>query len=173
MEFADVVRQRRSVRRFEPEAVPREKIIRLLEWAIQAPSAGNVQPWRFLVVSDSNRRKKLAGAAFNQNWMLEAPLIIVVLADLDRAAAAYGQRGVELYALQDTAAAVQNLLLGAVEAGLGACWVGAFSETEAARVLELPQRLRPVAMVPVGVAAGPPAAPLRRRPLEEVVKYDQ
>lgn len=172
MEFAEVVRRRRSVRRFKPDPVPREKLVQLLEGAISAPSAGNVQPWRFLVIEDPGRRRALAAAALRQNWIAGAPALIVVLADLERAAASYGSRGVELYALQDTAAAVQNLLLGAVDAGLAACWVGAFSESEVSRILELPAGLRPVAMVPVGRAEKNPPPRPSRRSLNEVVQFD-
>ena len=170
VEFKAVLEQRRSVRRFKGDVVPREKLNRLLECAVMAPSAGNVQPWRFLVLSERTTREKLVRAALNQRWMLEAPVMIVVLADLARAASAYGDRGRELYAVQDTAAAVQNLLLAAVDMGLGACWVGAFSEAEASRSLGLPDYLRPVALVPVGVPAGASRGP-GRRPFSEVVDF--
>ncbi len=171
MEFGEVAARRRSVRRFKPDPVDRETVIKLLECATSAPSAGNAQPWRFLVIGDGAMRQQLARAAFNQNWMAQAPLIIVVLADLDRAASSYGRRGMELYALQDTAAATQNLLLAAADAGLGACWVGAFSEADVSKLLGLPERFRPVAMVPLGMPAGNPAAKPRRLPLDEVVFF--
>jgi len=172
MEFQEVVSRRRSIRRFKKEPIAKPLVEELLSCAIKAPSAGNVQPWFFMVITDPSFKEKLAAAALNQSWMAQAPVIIVVLADLDRAAAAYGERGVHLYALQDTAAAIQNLLLAAVDAGLGGCWVGAFSERQVAAILELPPSKRPVALVPLGYLAVEPRGAAGRRPLREVVSYD-
>ena len=97
--------------------------------------------------------------------------MIVVAADPQRSARTYGTRGAELYSIQDTAAAVQNMLLAVVALGLGACWVGAFDEKAAARVLELPAHLRPVAMIPIGYTKERPMPrrPRSDRPWEETV----
>lgn len=172
MLFKEVVSKRRSVRRFKSDPLSKETLLSLLEYAVMAPSAGNIQPWRFLVISDSAVRRRLVKAAFNQNWILQAPVLVVVTADLKRAATAYGSRGVQLYALQDTAAAAQNLLLAVVDAGLAACWVGAFSEDEVSRVLELPPHFRPVAIVPIGVPAETDNGSPGRKPPDAVVYCD-
>lgn len=142
-------------------------IQRLLEAATLAPSAGNLQSWHFVVVRQAQLRADLARAA-GQRFVGLAPVIVVVCADLARIGPYYGLRGRELYCLQDTAAAVENLLLAATALGLGACWVGAFAEGEVSRLLELPRHLRPVALVPVGFPQTVPRMP-RRRPLTEVV----
>ncbi|MDQ7794445.1 MAG: nitroreductase family protein [bacterium] len=168
--LAAAIANRRSVRQFESTPVPDEHLRILLEAAISAPSAGNRQPWRFIVVRNPGLRLQLAQAAGGQSSVATAPVAIVVLADLARTESRYGQRGTELYALQDTAAAIENLLLTAVSLGYATCWVGAFDEGQAARSLELPPGLRPVAIVPVGVPAGQPRSP-DRRPLAEVVDY--
>jgi nitroreductase len=98
-------------------------------------------------------------------------VVIVVCADAEQSAARYGSRGRELYCLQDTAAAIEHILLAAVALGLGGCWVGAFDEREAARVLDLPGRHRPVAMLPIGKPAGSPPTRTGRRALETVATY--
>jgi nitroreductase len=130
--------------------VPPETIERLLGAAIAAPSAGNCQPWHFIVVRDPETKRGLAEAAYGQRFVAQAPVVILVCADPGRSASRYGRRGSELYCLQDTAAATENILLGVTALGLGACWVGAFDERAAATVLELPSHLRPVAMIPIG-----------------------
>lgn len=171
MSVWEAIKGRRSVRRFDPARdVPREVVSRLLEAARWAPSAGNAQPWMFVVVRSKELKEGLVQAALGQRFLAQAPLVIVVCADLARAREAYGSRGETLYCLQDTAAAVQNILLAAAEQGLGTCWVGAFDESEVARLLGLPPGLRPVALVPVGYPAETPA-PRPRRPLSEIVEY--
>lgn len=168
MDFWEVVAQRRSVRKFDPTRdVTADQIERLLQTAILAPSAGNLQPWYFYVVRDPGLRRSLAEAALGQDFVAEAPVVIVVCAEPERSAWRYGDRGRYLYCLQDTASAVTHILLAAVAMGLGCCWVGAFSEEEAARALSLPPNLRPVAILPIGYPAQWPR-PRPRRPLSEV-----
>jgi nitroreductase len=169
MDLFAAIRERRSIRAFKREAVPRATVTRLLEAAAAAPTAGNVQPWKFFVVEDSAVIRELATAALNQTWMAEAPVVIVVCADLARAGKTYGERGRTLYALQDTAAATQNILLGATALGLGCCWVGAFNERMVASILDLTEHsLRPVAMIPLGHAAKEAKEP-SRRPVEDII----
>jgi nitroreductase len=107
-------------------------------------------------------------AAYGQKDIEEASVVIVVCADEKRAAESYGLRGKTLYCLQDTAAAVQNILLTASSIGLGSCWIGAFKEDEIKSVILSPKEMRPVALVAVGYPDEAP--PVRsRRPLSEVV----
>ncbi len=156
MDLFEALEKRRSVRDFDTSReVDPEVVEELLRCACLAPSAGNVQPWRFLVVRDRRVREALARAALGQDFVARAPVVIVVCADLKAHSAAYGRRGVELYSIQDTAAAVENLLLAATSLGLGSCWVGAFREGEAAIALGLEEGLRPLALLPLGYPASP------------------
>lgn len=164
-----VIKERRSIRRFKPDPVPETIVYNLLETACLAPSAGNVQPWFFYCIYREDLKAALAQAALGQKFVAEAPVVIVVCADLERAAASYGERGRTLYCLQDTATAVTHLILAATSQGLGTCWVGAFNEEEVRRILSLPSNLRPVALIPVGYPAQSPS-PRSRRPVKEVVK---
>lgn len=170
MNVMQVIMARRSVRHFKPDPIPREVITTLLEAARHAPSAGNLQPWRFYAVWRDEVRSALAGAALGQLFIAQAPVVIVVSAVPEDSGLKYGQRGRELYCLQDTGAAVQNILLAATAQGLGTCWVGAFDEGAVSRVLKLPPEERPVAIIPVGYAAREAIA-TSRKTLAEISSF--
>ena len=170
MEFSEVLAKRRSVRHFNNKLdVSDEDVRALLEAATSAPTAGNIQPWRFTVVRSLEARERLA-IALRQRWATNAPVIIVVSVDPRQCAARYGDRGDRLYAIQDTAAAVENILLTAVDRGLASCWIGAF-DTEAVReALMIKDSIEPVAVLPVGYSAESAGRPARR-PLAEVATW--
>ncbi|MEM2874670.1 MAG: nitroreductase family protein [Candidatus Hadarchaeales archaeon] len=167
MELSHAIRGRRSIRSYLRDPVPEADLRRIIEAGIHAPSAGNCQPWEFVVVRDRRRREMLSAAAHGQEFLVEAPVVIVVCANIPRTSGRYGRRGAELYCIQDTAAAVQNMLLTAYSLGYGTCWVGAFDEEMAARAIGAPRDVRPVAMIPVGKPAEKPGMPPRRG-LDEV-----
>lgn len=166
----DAIKGRRSVRVFKEDEIPEATVTRLLEAACHAPSAGNLQPWQYYVVTSKSKKEELAGAAYGQTFVAAAPVAIVVCAQPEISAARYGNRGSEFYCLQDTAAAVQNILLAAYALGLGTCWVGAFDDEEVSRVLGLPGETRPVAIIPVGYPVRESPQPSRRA-VEEVVHF--
>jgi nitroreductase len=172
MDVLDAIKGRRSVRAFESGKDVLEKTVEGLIIAAQwAPSAGNIQPWEFVVVRRSEIKKRLAEAAFNQSFIEEAPVVIVVCADENRSSEGYGQRGRTLYCIQDTAAAIQNIHLAAYSAGLCTCWVGAFKEEDVSEILNIPKGTRPVALIPVGYASKVPI-PRRKRAVGEMVHYE-
>ncbi|GAW92601.1 nitroreductase family protein [Calderihabitans maritimus] len=165
----ECILERRSVRHFKPDPIPEATLGRLVDAARWAPSAGNIQPWKFYVVVNQKVKEQLAEAAYGQSFVARAPVVIVVCALPESSAERYGQRGRELYCLQDTAAAIQNILLAATAYGLGSCWVGAFDEERVKEVLELSRQERPVALIPVGYAEREPKPPARAS-LDRVVK---
>jgi nitroreductase len=150
MEVFETIIKRQSVRMYDKKDVPNELIGQMIEAAVHAPSAGNIQPWEFIVVKEKNTKKELALAALKQRHVEEAPVVIVVCANLEKSVDKYGERGKTLYCIQDTAAAIENMLLVATSLGLGACWVGAFEENKVKPILNIPEKLRPVALVTVG-----------------------
>ncbi len=170
METLAAIAARRSVRRFQRQAPSPEQLETVLEAAVRAPSAGNVQPWHFYVVRGRAAREALAAAA-SQEHVARAPVVIVVCADPGAAAGRYGSRGRKLYCIQDTAAAVENMLLAAVDLGLGGCWVGAFSEKKVARIVGAPRGLRPVVLVTLGYPERTASRRTSRRPLSQVVSF--
>lgn len=171
MEVLEAIKGRRSIRSYVTSEVEPGTLRTILEAAIWAPSAGNLQPWEFVVVDDRGIMKQLARASLSQMWMAEASAIIAVCADTDRTGAIYGERGRRLYAIQDSAAATQNILLASYSLGLGTCWVGAFYEEEVRRILKLPTNVRPLALITVGQAGEAPSPPSRRS-LREVVHHN-
>ncbi len=170
MELDEAIRKRRSIRTYKPQDVPDEVVEKLIEAASLAPSAGNIQPWKFVVARKPEVKKKLAEAA-DQAFIEEAPVVIVVCANEKRAEMGYGARGKTLYCIQDTAAATQNIHLTAYSLGLGTCWVGAFNENQAKKAVNAPEEMRPVAMIPVGYADEAPSQ-RNRRPLSQIMHQE-
>lgn len=168
MDVFDAILERRSIRNFKQQQVEIEVVETLIEAARWAPSAGNVQPWEFIIVYSDKSRQELSKAALGQKVLEQAPVVIVVCVDEGRAEESYGLRGKTLYCLQDTGAAIQNMLLIARAMELGTCWVGAFDEAQVRLVINAPACMRPVALVPVGVPNEAPKA-RSRRPLNEIV----
>ncbi len=168
MDLSDIITNRRSIRAFKKRGLSQTTIERLLEAARWTPSAGNVQPWAFVVASTPKTKQGLAKAAYDQKALEEASIVIVVCADEKRAAESYGVRGKTLYCIQDTAAAIQNILLTAHSLDLGTCWIGAFKEDETKIVINAPKEMRPIALIPIGYPnESPPAR--SRRPLSKIM----
>lgn len=151
---------RKSVRKFKPDKIEDSDLQLILEAAIRAPSGGNLQPWSIYFTKNNKIKNELAKAAYNQSYVAEAPVVIIVCGIPDKSAAVYGERGRTLYYIQDTAAMTQNILLAAHALGYGSVWVGAFDESKVARILNLDKGQRPMAIIPIGL-------PDEQRPLTE------
>lgn len=172
MDFWEVIARRHSVRDYaDGKDIPQDIIERVLDAAIQAPSAGNLQSWRFIIVRNRDLKEDLARAAFGQEFVARAPVVIVVCAVPEASGRRYRDRGRDLFTIQDTAAATENILLAVTALGLGACWVGAFDERAAAKAMKLPDELRPVALVPIGHPHRPTSRSTSRRPISEVSEH--
>ena len=173
MDIFEAIRQRRSIRSYTTEEVTEEEIKVLLEAAIRAPSACNRQTWRFVIVRKQEAIEILYRAASfstqHQTFVKKAPVIIVVCADLrPYKRTPYQERGENLFVLQETAAAIQNLLLAACALNLGACWVGLIDEEIIEHTLNMPKGVRPVAIIPIGHTKSK-TKPTPRKPLTDVV----
>ncbi|MCW1301070.1 MAG: nitroreductase family protein [Candidatus Nanoarchaeia archaeon] len=171
MDVFECIFRRRSVRSFLNRAVEDEKISKILEAAIHAPSSGDLQNWLFILVRDRKKKLQLAEAALGQMWMTTADVIIAVCSKTSRVTMRYGERG-RLYAIQNCAAAIENMLLAATALGLGSCWVGAFDETAVKHILNIPPEIEVHALIPIGYPAEKTIKP-RRLPLEEVVFFEE
>jgi nitroreductase len=167
-DFFATVRQRHSVRHYRDIVVEEEKIAAILEMACAAPSAGDLQAYHLTVVRSPELRRQLVDDADGQAFLAEAPLCIVFAADPLRAAGRFGERGRDLYAIQDATIAASYAQLAAVAADLASAWVGYFDPQRVASHLGLAPGLLPVAILTFGYAAENPAA-TPRRPLHEVV----
>ena len=171
MDVLEAIKGRRSIRAFKNQGVPAEIVEELIDAARWAPSAGNIQPWEFIIVRKPRIKRRLVETALDQMFIEEAPVVIVVCADEERSSQGYGVRGKTLYCIQDTAAAMQNIHLTAYSLGLGTCWVGAFREEETRKILKIPRGMRPVAIIPVGYPAESPTARMRKS-TSQIVHYE-
>jgi len=150
MDLYEGIQRRRSIRKYDKRPIEKEKIEKLLSAAMQAPSAANQRPWEFIVVENRETLQKLSKAHLYATPMKDAALGIIVLSREDRLA--FPQ-----YWQQDLAAATENILLEAVELGLGVVWMGVAPEEDRmayiTELFELPQGVKPFAMLAVGYSS--------------------
>ena len=140
MEVFEVIKKRHSVRSYLSNDVPKGKLEKILESARLAPSAGNIQPWHFIVVTDKQKRKKLAKGRYAK-FLVESPVVIVGCGD---------RRASPNWHLVDTTIAMQNMVLTATSEGLGTCWIGSFSQNQVKKLLDIPVRFRVIALLALG-----------------------
>ncbi len=166
--FFELIENRRSIRAYQSRVVEAEKIQAIFRAIQSAPSAGNLQAFEVFVVQKAPLQQALARAAWNQDFIAEAPITLVFCAHPDRCSWKYGKRGEELYALQDATIACTFAMLAATQLGLGCVWVGAFDESQVGQILGLDRSLRPVAILPIGYARETPP-PRGRRAIEDLI----
>lgn len=167
-DLIDAIRGRRSIRDFKSDPIPDPTIGRILECGRLAPSAGNVEPWLFYVVKNPEIKHQLAEVS--EKWIDTAPVVVVVVANYLEEAEELGKRGKDMFILQDTAAATQNMLLAAYGYGIGSCWVGDFEDQKVKSILNLPEGHWPVVLIPLGYPARDEDPVVPSKPLDQVVK---
>ena len=140
MDVFEAIRKRHSVRSYLPDEVSSEKLERILEAARLAPSAVNMQPWHFIVVSDQLKRRKLSKGRYAK-FLVESPVVLVGCGD---------KKASRNWHMVDTAIAMQNMVLAATGEGLATCWIGSFNENQVKELLSIPERFRVVALLAVG-----------------------
>jgi len=178
MNLSEIILKRRSVRKFLDRPVERQKIEACLEAARLAPSAENVQPWRFIVVDDPGVRQRLAEAAFSgiyrpSRFAARAPVVIVILARPDIVANKLGKavQGTQYYLL-DIGIAGEHFVLAATELGLGTCWIGWFSKRGVRKVFSIPPKYDVVAMIALGYPDPKHLSPKRKKTFSDIVRYN-
>lgn len=167
MNLKEVIVNRRSIRKYEDREIDEELINEIIEAGVWAPSAGNLQSWEVVVVKDHKIKTQLAVACYIRDFIAEAPVVLVMCAYKHKSGINYGERGRELYCIQDAACAAQNMLLTIYDLGLGACWNGAFDEDSVSALLGIPEGVRPVAIITVGYPDEKPIPP----PREELKEF--
>jgi nitroreductase len=171
MKVMEAIAERRSIRSFSDRPVEDEKLLRVLEAGRLAPSARNMQDWRFIVVKNPGLRQKLVDAARNQEFVGQAPVVIAACGTSD-----YVMTCGQLTYPIDVAIAVDHMTLAAVEEGLGTCWIGAFHEEKVKAILGVPSAVRVVTLLPLGYPAesseSTKTMPKQRKHLEEIIVYD-
>jgi nitroreductase len=164
----EAIRTRKSVRSYLDRPVEPDKLARVLEAGRLAPSARNAQEWRFVVVTDSGLRRRLATEASTQGFMAEAPVIIAACAETDGRVMRCGQLAYSI----DVTIAVDHLTLAAVAEGLGTCWIGSFDAGKVRQLLGIPEQVQVVELLLLGYPSDPAPTPKSRLPLEDIVRYE-
>ena len=167
MDVLEAIRSRRSIRSYLPRPVEEGKLAQLLEVVRLAPSANNRQDCKFIVIRDAALRKKLVDPCNNQNFIAEAPVVIIACTTDAKRMMRSGYQ----CAAVDVTIAVDHLTLAATSLGLGTCWIGAFDAKKVAAVLQLPPEVTPVHVLPLGYPAENPA-PRPRKALAEITQND-
>jgi len=177
--FQQLVQERRSVRHFLDTPVERDKVLACLEAARLAPSAQNVQPWRFLVIDDDKLKQAFGREAFSgiygvTKFALKAPVLVLILAKPDIVTNRIGKQiqGVAFH-LIDIGIAGEHLVLAAQEQGLGTCWIGWFSPRRTRKFFKIPRAYRPVAIIALGYCEKKEPRDKKRKPLSEVVWFNK
>lgn len=165
----EVIKGRRSVRSYKNQRVPEGMLMKILEAGQWAPTPGNVQSWRFIVVREARQLERLK--ALSPGFPREAQAAIVVCSDR-RAMEGFGEDMSRLLAAEEAAMAAQNMLLVAYSLGLGSCPVASFSEVGVSELLELPDHIYPIILVALGFPDKYPDPP-RRKELGEITFWER
>jgi len=179
MTFQQLVKNRRSIRRYLERPVEREKILACIEAARLAPSADNVQPWRFLIIDDPELKTKFAqevfsGIYFISKFAAKAPVLIMILGRLDIIANRIGKQiqNIHFY-LIDIGIAGEHIVLQAEELGLGSCWIGWFNIRKARKFLKIPRKYKIVSLMAMGYYEKRPTREKKRKELEEIAWFNK
>jgi nitroreductase len=167
MDVFEAISQRRSIRTYKNTQIEEKKLRKVLEAARLAPSASNRQEWKFIVVRDPTKRAELVGMTYGQQWVGEAPAIIVACATESRLIMTCGQATHTV----DVSIACTMMILEAWEQGLGTCWLGTFNETDVKKCLGIPTNMRVVTIIPLGYPNEAPL-PRPRKPFDQIVSFD-
>jgi len=161
MDIFESITSRRSIRKYISKPVEDEKVLKMIDAAHWAPSAGNLQEWQFIVVRDQGRKLQLSEAALGQYWIAQASVVIVVCTRDEKVTRIYGNEGKKRFVYLDAGMAIQNMLLTASSMGLGACCVGSFDYAAVGRILKIPDGITIHAVIPIGYPAEKPNVPHR------------
>ena len=179
LSFLQLVRSRRSIRRYLDKPVEREKVLTCIEAARLAPSADNVQPWRFLILDEPDLRTRFAKAVFSgiysiSKFAVKAPVLILILARLDIIANRIGKQIQNIsYYYIDIGIAGEHIVLQAEELGLGTCWVGCFNPRKARKFLKIPRKYKIVSLMAVGYYEKKPSKDRKRKALQEIAWFNK
>jgi nitroreductase len=150
MDALECIFTRRSIRRYLDVPIEFDKIATIIEAGARAPNAGDIQNWRFIVVTNEQLIKSLYNVCLQQPCVYNAKIVIVICSLPEEGEKFYGVRGKRLYSIQNCAASAENMLLAAHALGLGANWVGAFDEDKVCEIFDIPADARPQVIITLG-----------------------
>ncbi|HHY14226.1 MAG TPA: nitroreductase family protein [Thermoanaerobacterales bacterium] len=181
MKLKEIIYNRTSVRIYKDKEVPQSLISEILENGNLAPTAGNIQPWEFIIIKEDNKKKEIVNTTFvganmnspkTQKWMLSAPVFIAICGDKEKMYNRYGKNGVDTLLYLDCSACIENMLLTAVDLGLASCYVSGFRIDELSNVLELPPHIIPIAILPIGYSGIDEIKRRKKEDVESKIHYE-
>lgn len=149
MDVKDAVLQRRSVRSYKNKDVKLEVLGEILDIARYAASSGNLQNWKFIIVTDDKVKEEIATVCLEQMWMTEAPAYIVICNQFKKVTETFGKLG-KMYSIQNCANVATTIMLLAKEYGLDTCWIGGFNNDSIQRILKIPEDVDPEIILTIG-----------------------
>jgi len=167
MDLYAAIKRRYACRSYAAKPIEKDKLDRIIEAARQAPSAKNLQDWRFIIVTDEKIRKEVAMAANEQMFIATAPVIIVGCSNSD-----YKMRCGLPIASIDVAIAMEHIALAATAEGLASCWIGSFYPEKLKPILGIPDRVEVIELMPIGYPADKEVHRPREN-VEKIVCYDK
>jgi len=167
MSVIEAIEKRYSCRSYRDKAVEKKKLDKILEAARLAPSAKNLQDWRFVVVTDGDTRRRLAEAANNQMFLAEAGVVIAACSNSDHV-----MRCGQAIGPIDVAIALEHMALAATDLGLATCWIGSFYPEKVRAVLDIPPDVAIIEMMALGYAANGKRQ-TGREPVGKIVSYEK
>jgi nitroreductase len=170
MDVFEAIKTRKSIRAYSPKPVLNELLLKIAEAAQLAPSAGNIQPWHFIFVTDKDKRKKLSEGRY-AGFLAESPVVVVGCSD---------QKASPRWHIVDVTIALEHIVLAAESEGLGTCWVGSFEEDKVKQLLKIPENYGVVALLAMGYPrekldlTGKLVHSLyERKRLDQIISYDE
>ncbi len=167
MTVLEAIRKRYSCRAYKDKSIEPEKLKQIFEAARMAPSAKNLQDWRFVIVADRENKRKLAEAANNQKFIVNASVIIVACSnskDVMRCGQAVGPI--------DIAIALEHIALQAAELGLATCWIGSFYPEKVRPIVGIPEDIDIIELMALGYPADSQKEP-KREPMNKILCYEK
>lgn len=158
MNTIDALMKRRSCRAYKPGAIPDEHLRLILEAGRYAPSAGNTQPWRFVITRQPELKRQIAAACSEQHWMANADIILTGMG-VPKESRKHGDW--QWYSV-DVSIAMQNMILAATALGYGTCWIGSFDQQLVKQLLNIPPAMHVIALTPIGISDDVHEAPPRK-----------
>ncbi len=172
MNTLEAIEKRWGCKKYISKEIDREVLTKVLNAGRFAPSAGNLQDRSFILIKNPSARAEIAKASGNQSWMQEASVHVIITAENRKNEKFFGERGEKVYSIQDTAFAAENMLLAAVELGIGASLVVGFNEELITNLLEIKPPAKPYAIIVLGYSAEKPQT-TSKYPLETFVYYEK
>ncbi len=170
MELNNLLKKRRSIRKYSSKTVSFDKIAEICNSAMFAPCAANIFTTRIIILNEKNKINQISDACLNQDFLKDAPYLLIVCSDTSLLTKSYGNDA-KNYLRQQAGAAIENMLLKATELNLASCWVGAFQEEEIKRILKIPEKIQVEAVLPIGNIYSKLIVPDKRRPDLKMITF--